>query len=206
MNKTISDLHIVGYGGLGKEVIFLLNAKFPHINIIPYDDFSKDKKVLKIEVLKSINQPVDCLIAIGDGELKENIYNLLCKNKNISFPNIILSNFENYNFSDKNKIGIGNLLMPQTIIGYNSNIGNFNLFGVNSGVGHDATIGSFNFIGPNCFLAGNVKIENSCKLSFGTFILQKVSLVSNINTMPYTTIYKNLKIAGSYHGNPSKKI
>jgi acetyltransferase-like isoleucine patch superfamily enzyme len=206
MIENISELHMVGYGGLGKEVEFLLNSKFPKLRIIPYDDFSKNENVLKIEALKSIKRPVHCLIAIGDPKGRESVYNVICQNNFISFPNIILSNFENYKYSINNKIGIGNLIMPQTIIGFNCSIGDFNLFGVNSSLGHDVNIDNFNFIGPNSFLAGNVKIGNQCMLSFGTFILQKISLTSFVKTMPYTAVYKNITKQGSYHGNPAKLI
>lgn len=206
MLQNITELHLVGYGGLGKEIEFLINSKFPKINIIPYDDTLVGEKVKKISILKSISNPISCVIAIGDPKGREAVYNTLKTNNNINFPNIILSQFDSYNFSNKNIIGVGNLIMPQVIIGFNTILGNFNIFGVNSGLGHDVSIGNFNFIGPNCFLAGNVNVANNCKLSFGTFILQKVKLVSSINTMPYTCIYKNIKISGSYHGNPAKII
>jgi acetyltransferase-like isoleucine patch superfamily enzyme len=204
--ENINELHLVGYGGLGKEIEFLIQSKFPKIKIIPYDDYSQQKGVNKIEKLKEISVPVDCIIAIGDPYDREKVYNTICNNKFIKFPNIILSNFENYNYSKNNTIGKGNLIMPQSIIGFNSRVGDFNLFGVNSGIGHDVNIGNFNFFGPSCFLAGNVRVENNCKFSFGTFVLQKVSITSSINTMPYTTIYKNIKTPGTYYGNPSKKI
>lgn len=206
MQQYINELHIVGYGGLGKEIEFLLCAKFPNINLFFYDDSVQSKKVFKIETLYSINKPFNCLIAIGDPKVRESVYNNICQNKYISFPNIILSNFENYKYSINNKIGIGNLIMPQTNIGFNCSIGNFNLFGINSNLGHDVKIENFNFIGPNSFLAGNVKIENQCMLSFGTFVLQNISLTSFVNTMPYTAVYRNITKQGSYHGNPAKLI
>jgi UDP-3-O-[3-hydroxymyristoyl] glucosamine N-acyltransferase len=204
--ENLTELHLVGYGGLGREIEFLLNSNYPKLQIFLYDDNSTVLKAKKISELKSINKSICCVITVGDPKVKETLFNLLKDNSNLHFPNIIFAKFDTYKFAICNKIGVGNIIMPQSIIGFNSIIGNFNLFGVNSGVGHDASIGNYNFIGPNCFLAGNVNIENSCKLSFGTFILQKTTLVSNINTMPYTSIYKNLKIPGSYHGNPAKII
>jgi acetyltransferase-like isoleucine patch superfamily enzyme len=206
MTENFSELHMIGYGGLGRELEFLIGTKYPKINIIVYDDVVISTNVKKTVELEKIEYPINCLIAIGDPNGKLFVYNKLKKNKHIIFPNIILSNFESYNFSIDNIIGSGNILMPQCVIGYNTIIGDFNLFGVNSGLGHDVKIGNFNFIGPNCFLAGNVNISDNCKLSFGTFVLQKVTLTSNINTMPYTCVYKHLKTAGSYHGNPARII
>ncbi len=203
---NINEIHLVGYGGLGKEIEFLLNSKFPNIHIIPYDDSIEENGIKKIDYLLNTKNPIFCIIAIGNPLAREKTFNILNNNKHIQFPNVFFTNFDSYNFSKKNIIGVGNIIMPQSIIGFNTIIGNFNLLGVNSGLGHDVAIGNFNFIGPNCFLAGNVKVGNNCKLSFGTFILQKISIVSNVNTMPYTSIYKNIKTEGTYHGNPAKYI
>lgn len=160
MNKLedISELHIVGYGGLGKEIEFLINTKYPNINIIIYDDVVNLINVKKIEELKIVSIPINCVIAIGDPIGKMKVFAQLKDNKNISFPNIVLASLDTYLFSKKNVIGVGNLIMPQSLIGFNTKIGDFNLFGVNSGLGHDVIIGNFNFIGPNSFLAGDVKI------------------------------------------------
>ena len=73
-------------------------------------------------------------------------------------------------------------------------------------VSPDILPGDFNFLGPNSFLAGNSKIGDFCKLSFGTFIMQNGFLCSNIKSMPYTAFYKKYKLPGTYFGNPAKSI
>jgi acetyltransferase-like isoleucine patch superfamily enzyme len=206
MLNEVSELHIVGYGGLGKEIHFLIESKFPNIKFCFYDDFSKSAGVHPVSEILKLDGIIYCVIAIGDPVGRKKVFKLLENNENIVFPNVILTEFDSYEFSQNNKLGIGNIIMPNAIIGFNCNLGNFNLLGVNSGLGHDVKVGDFNFIGPNSFLAGNVTLANECKLSFGTFALQRISIVSNINTMPYTCIYKNLKKIGTYYGNPAKLI
>lgn len=200
-------VHIVGAGGFGMEISYLLNCRFPYLNFCRYDDNLSGNYTKPIEFLVN-NQEIigDCILAIGDPEQRRNVYNRIKENLNLNFPNIDLSNNTDYPTSPHNSTGVGNIYMPGSILGYNSQIGSFNILGANVGVGHDVVIGDFNFIGPNSFLSGNSKIGDFCKLSFGTFIMQNGLLSSNIKSMPYTVFYKKYKISGTYFGNPAKSI
>ena len=201
--EIMDKLAIIGYGGFGKEIEFLIKCKFPEINLIIYDDYSSEK-VLIIEEIFNVDYNLNCVIAIGDPNSRFNLYNRLKLNTYLIFPNIILSTFNSYPFSKDNLIGEGNIIMPNVTIGINSVIGSHNVLGMNVGLGHDVEIGDYNFIGPNSFLAGSVRIGDNCKLSFGTSFVQKSSIVSETNTMPYTVVYKKLRKSGTYIGNPAK--
>jgi hypothetical protein len=200
-------VHIVGAGGFGKEISYLINCRFPDLNLCIYDDNDCGDNIKPIDNLVD-NQEIfgDCILAIGDPDLRRNVYNRIKGNVNLNFPNIDLSKNSDYPTYPHNSIGVGNIYMPGSILGYNSKIGSFNIIGANVGVGHDVVVGDFNFIGPNSFMAGNSKIGDSCKLSFGTFIMQNGLLSSNIKSMPYTVFYKKYKISGTYFGNPAKLI
>ena len=203
-----SDLiHIVGAGGFGREIAYLINYRFPFLKYRMYDDSVSGDNIKTIDNLV-FSQDVfgDCILTIGDPEARRVVFNRIKQNSNLNFPNVDLSNDMNYPTSPHNSIGIGNIYMPGSIIGYNSQIGSFNILGANVGIGHDVVIGDFNFLGPNSFLAGNSSIGDFCKLSFGTFIMQNGSLCSNIKSMPYTAFYKKYKLPGTYFGNPAKSI
>ncbi len=200
----MKTLAIIGYGGFGKELEFLIKCKFPEIKLNIYDDTIISKNVLSIDKILNVDYNLNCVIAIGDPISRLNIYNKLKVNKFLIFPNIIFSDFNSYPFSNEILIGEGNIIMPNVTIGINSVIGSYNVIGMNVGLGHDVEIGDYNFIGPNSFLAGSVKIGNNCKLSFGTSFIQKSGIVSETNTMPYTVIYRKIKKAGTYFGNPAK--
>jgi hypothetical protein len=200
-------IHIVGSGGFGKEISYLINCRFPDHKVFIYDDFDISDNVKPIEDLVCNAEIIgDCILAIGDPEQRRNVYNRIKENLNLNFPNVDLSRNSDYPTSPHNSIGFGNIYMPGSILGYNSQIGSFNILGANVGIGHDVVVGNFNFIGPNSFLAGNVIIGDFCKLSFGTFIMQNGLLGSNIKSMPYTVFYKKYKISGTYFGNPAKSI
>lgn len=200
----MDNLAIIGYGGFGKEIEFLIKSKFPRIKLSIYDDINTTENVLPIENILNVDYNLNCVIAIGDPKSRLNIYNKLKINKCIIFPNIIFSTFNSYPFSKDILMGEGNIIMPNVTVGINSVIGSYNVIGMNVGLGHDVEIGDYNFIGPNSFLAGSVKIGDNCKLSFGTSFMQKSSIVSETNTMPYTVIYRKIKKSGTYIGNPAK--
>jgi hypothetical protein len=202
-----NSIHIIGAGGYGVEIAYLVKCQYPIVNIFYYDDNLRDDHIWPIDFLigdKEISG--DCILAIGDPAVRRDIVNRVKGNSKLNFPNIDLSNSLSYPTSSANSIGVGNIIMPGAIIGLNSKVGSFNILGANVGIGHDVEIGDFNFIGPNCFLAGNSKIGDFCKLSFGSFIMQNAYLCSNIDSMPYTAFYKKYKIPGTYFGNPAKSI
>jgi hypothetical protein len=202
----MDNLAIIGYGGFGKEIEFLIKCKFPKIKIVIYDDTNTSENILSIDKILNVDYNLNCVIALGDPNSRLNIYNKLKLNTYLIFPNIIFSTFNSYPFSKNILMGEGNIIMPNVTVGINSVIGSHNVIGMNVGLGHDVEIGDFNFIGPNSFLAGSVKIGDNCKLSFGTSFMQKSSIVSETNTMPYTVIYRRLKKSGTYIGNPAKLI
>ena len=200
-------IHIVGAGGFGMEIAYLLQNRFAGFNYCMYDDSVIGENIKTIENLVLDQEVIgDCILAIGDPDVRRDVFNRIKQNSNLNFPNVDLSHDMNYPTSPHNSIGIGNIYMPGSIIGYNSQIGSFNILGANVGIGHDVVIGDFNFLGPNSFLAGNSKIGDFCKLSFGTFIMQNGFLCSNIKSMPYTAFYKKYKLPGTYFGNPAKSI
>ena len=201
------SIHIVGSGGFGKEIAYLVKCHYPNVNFFWYDDNLSGNHIKSIDFLvcdKDISG--DCILAIGDPAARRDIYNRVKGKYKLNFPNIDLSNSLSYPTSSSNSIGVGNIIMPGAIIGLNSKVGSFNVLGANVGIGHDVVIGDFNFLGPNCFLAGNSQIGDFCKLSFGTFIMQNGFLCSNIKSMPYTAFYKKYKLPGTYFGNPAKSI
>jgi carbonic anhydrase/acetyltransferase-like protein (isoleucine patch superfamily) len=200
----MDNLAIIGYGGFGKEIEFLIKCKFPKIKLVIYDDTNTSENILSIDKILNIDYNLNCVIAIGDPNSRLNIYNKLKLNTYLIFPNIIFSTFKSYPFSKDILMGVGNIIMPNVTVGINSVIGSHNVIGMNVGLGHDVEIGNYNFIGPNSFLAGSVKIGDNCKLSFGTSFMQKSSIVSETNTMPYTVIYRKIKKSGTYIGNPAK--
>ena len=151
-------------------------------------------------------QGFDCIVAIGNCSDRASVHSRFLGVKNLRFINVDLRNFQSYPEHESNIIGVGNIIMPDSIIGIKTVIGSFNIIGARSGIGHHSVIGDYNFFGPNSFIAGGVRVESNCSFSFGTGFLQNVSVGSNVNSLPYTVFAKDQKENGTYSGMPAKKI
>jgi sugar O-acyltransferase (sialic acid O-acetyltransferase NeuD family) len=109
-------------------------------------------------------------------------------------------------FIGKSIIGSGVVLSPYVVVSNNCNIGNhigINLF---CSIGHDVTIGDFSQLSAHCDLTGHVNLGNSVFLGSRVSIIPKVSVISNATLGAGAVVFRNIKLEGTYIGNPAKKI
>lgn len=175
--KTI----IVGAGGFGKEIAFLLQS-FPEYELIGFvDDESNihgDKVVGKpvlgnIKSLMNIDKKTAVFMGITSPRIKEKIYQTLKGNTNLIFPNLIApSALIGINIH----LGIGNILMPYTSYTADIVLGNFNMINISSTIGHDAKIGDYNSIFPSVNLSGKVTLGDKNQIGVGTKIIQNIAI------------------------------
>ena len=109
-------------------------------------------------------------------------------------------------FIGKSTIGCGVVLSPFVVISNNSKIGNH--IGVNlfCSIGHDVIIGDYCQLSAHCDLTGHVLLGKN------VFLGSRVTIIPNINVVSYcilgagVVVFRNIKLAGTYIGNPAKKI
>ena len=73
------------------------------------------------------------------------------------------------------KLGKGNIIYPNSVVGPNANLGNFNLVTSYSFISHDCTIGDYNFF-STAGLAGNVDIGNRNFFGIRSTVLPSVKI------------------------------
>jgi sugar O-acyltransferase (sialic acid O-acetyltransferase NeuD family) len=109
-------------------------------------------------------------------------------------------------FIGKSNIGSGVILSPYVVVSNNSRIGNhigINLF---CSIGHDVIIGDYSQISAHCDLTGHVILGKN------VFLGSRVTIIPNIKVVSYcilgagVVVFRNIKLAGTYIGNPAKKI
>jgi UDP-3-O-[3-hydroxymyristoyl] glucosamine N-acyltransferase len=207
---TTKRLYIVGAGGLGQEILHLLKhsavSKWDEILLCSDRPGDHGDLVCDTKELFEQKQIFDCIIGIGNCFDRASLHSRIRGIENLRFINIDLSDSQSYPKHESNIIGVGNIIMPNSLIGVKTVIGSFNIIGANSGIGHHTAIGDYNFFGPNSFIAGGVRIGSICSFSFGTGFLQNVSVGSNVNSLPYTVFAKDQTEAGTYSGMPAKKV
>ena len=156
------DAIIVGAGGFGKEIAFLLQQQNEYQWVGFVDDRKSEQSdvlgkpvIGKIADLLQVKTPMAVFLGIAAPTVKENIYEQLRQNPHLLFPNLFApSALIGLNV----QLGIGNILMPYTTYTADISIGDFNMINIGSTIGHDSIIGSYNAIFPNVNISGAVTL------------------------------------------------
>ncbi len=214
---TIEKVAIYGSGAFGQEVYLLIQLinKYSKTKNLDFIGFYDDEKNIGMECrygkvignftdLNKQNEPLNLVIAIGSCNslctMKKNI-----NNDNIKYPNL-LSPDNIYFDMDSINIGVGNIILSNSIVSYDVKIGNFNIINTRVNFGHHVEIGDFNILNPNTQLSGNTKIGNNNSLGLNSAILPKKSIGDCNVVVPGSIITRNFKNNNFIAGIPALNI
>jgi sugar O-acyltransferase (sialic acid O-acetyltransferase NeuD family) len=179
------NLVIIGAGGMGREVLFLLSETDNHYDILGFIDNAPElqgKIINKFPVLGDdswlFNYPdkINVVIAIGNPKVRMQTVNKFSAYKNISFPNVIADNVK---YSDSVSIGKGNIICFSSIFTVNISIGSFVIINPNTIIGHDVSVGDFVSLYGSVHIAGNVSIGECAEIGVGAKVIQGKSIGDN---------------------------
>jgi sugar O-acyltransferase (sialic acid O-acetyltransferase NeuD family) len=205
--------YITGCSGYSEEIAFALNRFHNNnTNIFFIENDSKfintdsplGIKILNEEILKDTKSP-NVFVTITNPQIRESIVNKYRKfNADVIFPNFLDSSL----IIDLNSsvMGVGNIILHNTVITTNVKLGDFNIINCYTGVGHDTKIGDFNTFNPRVSISGNVSIGNKNTFGMNSGILQNKSIIDDNNIWINSTITKNYKSGYTFFGVPAKKI
>lgn len=202
---------IVGAGGFGKEIAFLLQSISRYELIGFVDDSLKmqNQELLGKPVLETIDSLIELeeetviFMGIASPDIKEKIYQKINKNNKLIFPNLVApSALVGINV----QLGIGNILMPYTTYTADVVLGNFNMINIGSTIGHDAQIGNYNSIFPSVNISGHVILGDKNEIGVGTKIIQNLR-IGNMNIIGAgSVVIKNINNNTKNVGVPTKVI
>ncbi|MDD6291419.1 MAG: acetyltransferase [Lachnospiraceae bacterium] len=182
----MKDLYIIGAGGFGREVAWLverINANNPEWTIkgfiddnewiwgVEYDGY----KVLGgSEYLKRCENAY-AVCAVGSAKTRKAIIEKY-DNSNIKYatlidPSVILS--------DSVDIGEGSIICAGTIITVDITIGKHVIINLDCTIGHDSILNDFVTLYPSVNVSGNVKIGVGVELGTGMQIIQGKNIGAN---------------------------
>jgi sugar O-acyltransferase (sialic acid O-acetyltransferase NeuD family) len=104
------------------------------------------------------------------------------------------------------KIGNGVVIAPLSVISNNSIIGNHVSINLMCSIGHDVKIGDFCQLSSHCDLTGRSCLNNHVVLGSRVTLIPSVSVVSNTIIGAGSVVFRKIKNAGTYVGNPAKQI
>ncbi|MFM1819912.1 MAG: hypothetical protein RLZZ402_271 [Bacteroidota bacterium] len=210
----MKNLIIIGAGDWGLEVFAWIHESMQYGKEYTFKGFIDDNNNALFnsnidnslllgginEYQIEINDVFIC--AIANLQIKEKVINLF-KAKSAIFVNAF---HKTVCFIGQSKLGKGVILSPYVVVSNNSTIGNHvgvNLF---CSIGHDVKIGDCCQLSAHCDLTGHVELGRS------VFLGSRVTIIPNTKVVPNTllgagaVVFRNIKLAGTYIGNPAKII
>ncbi|MEI5993369.1 acetyltransferase [Candidatus Enterococcus mansonii] len=205
----MENIVIIGAGGHGKEIAFLIK-RLSQYNLVGFYDDSKIGQVVcnvpvisNIDQLELANSPVNAVLGIAEPKIKEQIIKRLSRNSNIRFPNLIDPKAE---LGINIELGIGNVVMTNATFTADIKVGNFNMFNIGSTVGHDVEIGSYNSIYPSVNLSGGTILSNKAELGVGTKVIQGITIGEGAIIGAGSVVINNIDKHEKVVGVPAKRI
>ena len=209
----MKDLYIIGAGGFGREVAWLvqrINDVTPVWNLKGFIDdneslWGTDEGDIKVlggcDYLKSLGE-VYAVCAIGNARVRKNVVAKLSDSE-VRFailidPSVIMSK--------RVEVGKGVIICAGTIATVDIKIGNHVIINLDCTIGHDDVIEDFVTIYPSVNISGMVKVGECTELGTGTQIIQGKRIVANTIIGAGTVVVKDCVESGVYIGIPAKKI
>ncbi|MGL5766584.1 MAG: acetyltransferase [Sarcina sp.] len=208
----MKDIVIIGAGGLGKEIAWLIediNKTGKKFNLLGFLDDGKIKgeNINNYKVLGGSNTISDLkniffVVAIGNAKLKkvlvEKAIHLGAKPVNLIHPSVIIS--------ENNLMGEGIVICAGNIITVNVQIENFVTLNSACTIGHDTKISEYTTVYPCVSISGNCEIGKLNELGTRTAIIQGIKLGEEVITGAGSVIIKDVEDRSTVVGVPGKIV
>lgn len=187
-DSPVKQIVIFGAGGLGREVMWLLqrnNQKEPQYEILGFVDDEKYAQGQPINGMPVVGdtqwlmerkEPLCVAVCLGDSQVRRQVCEKLRQVPALSFPNLFA---EDAIVSDTVAFGQGCILCLGCAITVNVNIGDFFIANAGCIVGHDCELDDYVTMYPCSSLSGNVKVGDCVEVGTGARVIQQKSIGAN---------------------------
>ncbi len=208
----MKDIVIIGAGGFGREVAWLIediNKKNMEWNLLGFVDDNKTIQGTEVNGYRVVGdvdwlkeQDLFVVNAIGDPIIKKKVMDRLDGSKNqypvLIHPSVICS--------DRVSFGEGSIICAGNIITVNIEIGKHVIINLDCTIGHDANIGDYSTVLPSVNVSGFVKTEECVSVGTGSAIIQGVNIGKNTVVGAGAVVVKDLPENCTAVGSPAKPI
>lgn len=211
----MKDLYIIGAGGFGREVAWLvrrINEHKPAWNLIGFiDDDSRKHGTLEdgypvvggTEFLKRVEEDTYVVCAVGFAQIRKSIIEKIKEYSNIKYATLIDPSAI---ISDRVKIGEGTIVCAGTIITVDVVLGKHVIINLDCTVGHDAEIGNFVTMYPSVNVSGMVQVGECVELGTGMQVIQGKKIISNAILGAGTVVVQDILQTGTFVGIPARRV
>ena len=205
------DIVIIGAGGFGKEVAWLIeqiNRVEKTWNLIGFVD---DNKPVGSDINGAlILGPIDWLndkkyavvCSISDPSIRYKVVKAQETTQN-EFVNLIHPKVE---WSDSVTVGTGTLICEGAKFTVNISIGSHVIIYHDSVICHDAVISDFCTILPSVNISGNVFVDTKSTLGTGSKVIQNLKIGSNVMVGAGSVVIRDVEDDFKVVGVPAKRI
>lgn len=216
MPNVPQDLIIIGAGGFGREVAWLvqrINQKSLTWNLIGFVDDDLHMQGMEVDGYpmlgnceEALNHPQAAFVcAIGSARVREAVVERLesLSNGKIRFATLIDPDAL---VSQRVSVGEGTIICAHAIVTVDITIGRHVIINLDCTVGHDATLGDFVTLYPSVNVSGMTVLENGCELGTGTQLIQNKKVGTYAIVGAGAVIVKDIPEKCTAVGIPAKPI
>lgn len=210
---TIKDLYIIGAGGFGREVAWLverINAEHLVWNMKGFIDDNSELWGTTMDdypVLGGCNyllrqEEAWVVCAVGSSYIRQQIIEKVEHNPNVHFatlidPSVIMSN--------RVQVGEGSIICAGNIMTVDISVGRHCIINLDCTIGHDAVLEDFVTLYPSVNVSGNVQVGMCTELGTGMQIIQGKSVANHVIIGAGAVVVRNITESGTYVGVPAEK-
>lgn len=211
----MKELYIVGAGGFGREVAWLverINECNREWDLKGFIDDNKEihgkmegkyRIIAGTDYLLNIDRDIWVVCAVGSASTRKKIVKRIESNRNIHFatlvdPDVLISN--------KVEIGEGSIICSGCIITVDIHIGNHVIVNLDCTIGHDARLCNYVTVYPSVNISGFVTIEDEAEIGTGTQIIQGKTIAKEAIIGAGSVVIKDIPAKCTAVGSPAKPI
>ena len=206
---------LIGAGGFGREVAFIidaLNSRKPQYELLGFLDDSDEFRegmvinghpyLGKKEWIFQHKDDVFCNCTIGNPVIKGKIQRELTR-QGVRFESIIT---QRRDISPYAEIGPGCVFYNGVTVAPNCKIGAGVLLNTYVTVGHDAIIGDYTTVMPSTGISGCCKVGNEVSIGGHAFIIPGKKIGDKVKIAAGSIVFSNVKSGTTVLGNPAKRM
>jgi sugar O-acyltransferase (sialic acid O-acetyltransferase NeuD family) len=209
MKKNIA---IYGAGGLGREVLSLLNA-LPEWEVTGFYDDGKAKGTLikQLQVLGGLSELLEVtevthiILAVGNPIIKTKLAKILSGYDHIHFPVLVHPQAVIQDLPSV-KLGRGSILTAGTVLTTDIEIGEHVLINLTCSVGHNVHIGDCSSVMPGVTIAGEVTIGKGVLIGSGANILNGLHIGDHSRVGAGSVVTKPVAVGKTVVGIPARPV
>lgn len=201
-----NKLIIIGAGGHGRVVADIAEKTTDYEEILFLDDADisstgKYRVIGKIADYENHLEDADFFVALGDNELRKNVFMLLVSKK-ASIPTFV---HPSAIVADDVTLGKGTVVIAGAVINCGANIGDAVIINTGSSVDHDCIVGSYSHIAVGARITGEAKIGESVFIGANAVVVPDVSVCEGSIVGAGAVVIRNITKKGIYVGIPAKQ-